>query len=55
MSNIQTDDKPATKSSTPQRVDMKLEVAVLSVADVDRAKTLLRRSGLADRRRFRQG
>ncbi len=38
MSNIQVDDKPATKSSSPQRVDMKLEVAVLPVSDVDRAK-----------------
>ena len=38
MSSIQADDKPATKSSSPQRVDMKLEVAVLPVSDVDQAK-----------------
>ena len=38
MSNIQADNKPATKSSRPQRVDMKLEVAVLPVTAVDRAK-----------------
>ncbi len=38
MSNIQADSKPAIKSSSSQRVDMKLEVAVLPVSDVDRAK-----------------
>jgi len=38
MSNIQADSKPAIKSSRPQRVDMKLEVGVLPVSDVDRAK-----------------
>jgi catechol 2,3-dioxygenase-like lactoylglutathione lyase family enzyme len=38
MSNIQAGSKPAIKSSSSQRVDMKLEVAVLPVSDVDRAK-----------------
>jgi catechol 2,3-dioxygenase-like lactoylglutathione lyase family enzyme len=38
MNNIQAEDKSAIKSSSPQRVDMKLEVAVLPVSDVDRAK-----------------
>jgi catechol 2,3-dioxygenase-like lactoylglutathione lyase family enzyme len=38
MRNIQADAKPATERSIQQRVDMKLEVAVIPVSDVDRAK-----------------
>ncbi len=38
MSNIESDGKPAIKSSSRQHVDMKLEVAVIPVSDVDRAK-----------------
>jgi catechol 2,3-dioxygenase-like lactoylglutathione lyase family enzyme len=38
MSNSQTKSEPATKSANPQGGDMKLEVAVLPVSDIDRAK-----------------
>lgn len=38
MRNIQADAKPATERSIQQRVAMKLEVAVIPVSDVDRAK-----------------
>jgi catechol 2,3-dioxygenase-like lactoylglutathione lyase family enzyme len=38
MRNIQADAKPATERSIQQRVAMKLEVAVIPVSDVDRAR-----------------
>jgi len=38
MSDTQAEVKPATNSSSPQRVDLKLEVAVIPVSDVDRAR-----------------
>jgi hypothetical protein len=38
MNNVQTTGMSPIENPNPQRVDMKLEVAVLAVADVDRAK-----------------
>jgi catechol 2,3-dioxygenase-like lactoylglutathione lyase family enzyme len=38
MSDTQAEIKHATNSSSPQRVDMKLEVAVIPVSNADRAK-----------------
>lgn len=38
MSDTRSPNDPAAKSASPQGVDMKLEVAVLPVSDVDRAK-----------------
>ena len=35
-------------------VDLKLEVVVIPVSDVDRAKALLQQAGLAARRRLRR-
>jgi catechol 2,3-dioxygenase-like lactoylglutathione lyase family enzyme len=38
MSNVRTQGDTSIENPSPQRVDMKLEVAVLPVADVDRAR-----------------
>ena len=42
-----------TKTSEP--VDMKLEVVVIGVSDVDRREDVLRKARLASRRRLREG
>ena len=44
-----------TASKTPPAVDLKLEVTVIPVSDVDRAKRFYEFSRLAARRRFPQG
>ena len=42
MSNVQASNESAAATASPRAVDMKLEVVVLPVSDVDRAKALLR-------------
>ena len=45
MSSAQTMSEEATQACTPATVDLKLEVAIIPVADVDRSKQFYRRLG----------
>ena len=51
MSSTQVATEPMTHASAPT-VDLKLEVIAIPISDIDRAKALLRRSGMEARRRF---
>ena len=44
MSSAQARGEPATETPRARTVDMKLEVVVIPVSDVDRAKSFHRRS-----------
>ena len=54
MSSAQVRSETAIETPRARAMDMKLEVVVIPVSDVDRAKALLRRLGLEARRRLRR-
>ena len=54
MSSTQTSNEHATQPRPPPTVDLKLEVVVIPVSDVDRAKRFYERLGVAAGRRFRR-
>ena len=54
MSNTQPRSETATETPKARAVDMKLEIVVIPVSDVDRAKRFLREARLEARRRLRR-
>ena len=54
MSRKQLSSEAATGVASARTVDMKLEVVVVPVSDVDRAKHFYAGAGLAARRRLRR-
>ena len=54
MSSTQMSNEHATQNPTAAAVDLKLEVVVIPVSDVDRAKRFYEEPGVAARRRFRR-
>ena len=55
MSKTQVGSDVAAEVPSTGAVEMKLEVVVIPVTDVDRAKRFYLEHGVAARRRFRQG
>jgi hypothetical protein len=53
MSGTETIHEHTTPPASAATVDLKLEVVIIPVADVDRAEALLRELGLATGRRLR--